>query len=35
MDYVDQLLKTLKISPPDVAQVKTQVEKILRGLQLL
>lgn len=35
MDYVEQLLKTLKISPPDTAQVKTQIEKILKGLQLL
>jgi len=35
MDYVEPLLKSLGISPPDVEEVKRQVERILRGLQLI
>jgi len=35
MDYVEPLLKSLGISPPDPEEVKRQVERILRGLQLI
>jgi hypothetical protein len=35
MDYVQLLLKNMGISPPDVDEVKRQVEKILRGLLLI
>ncbi len=35
MDYVEPLLKSLGISPPDVEEVKRQLERILRGLQLI
>jgi|GEM_PF-1347428 hypothetical protein len=35
MEYVEPLLKSLGISPPDVGEVKRQVERILRGLQLI
>ncbi len=35
MDYVEPLLKSIGISPPDVDEVKRQVEKILRGLLLI
>jgi hypothetical protein len=35
MDYVESLLKSLGVSPPDVDEVKRQVERILRGLLLI
>ena len=35
MDYVEPLLKSLDVSPPDVEEVRRLVERILRGLQLI
>jgi len=35
VDYVESLLKSLDISPPDVEEVRRLVERILRGLQLI
>lgn len=35
MDYIDVLLKELKISAGDVAEAKRQVRRILEGLQLI
>jgi hypothetical protein len=35
VDYVEPLLKSLDISPPDVEEVRRLVERILRGLQLI
>jgi len=35
VDYVEPLLKSLDVSPPDVEEVRRLVERILRGLQLI
>jgi hypothetical protein len=35
VDYVEPLLKSLDISPPDVEEVKRLVATILRSLQLI
>jgi hypothetical protein len=35
VDYVEPLLKSLDISPPDVEEVRRLVATILRGLQLI
>jgi hypothetical protein len=35
VDYVEPLLKSLDISPPDVKEVRRLVATILRDLQLI
>jgi hypothetical protein len=35
VDYVEPLLKSLDISPPNVEEVRRLVAAILRGLQLI
>jgi len=35
VDYVESLLKSLDVSPPDVEEVRRLVATILRGLQLI
>jgi hypothetical protein len=35
MDYVEPLLKSMGVSPPDVEEVRRLVATILRGLQLI